>query len=144
VNVEKHLKLVGILNIVYRSLVFLGGLVLILIAVVFNRLMDFLIRIGSIHWNEIPHEVLSVVPIILLLVAICTMTVSIVGIVGAIGVLKRKEWGRIVMLVVSFFNLLRIPLGTILGVYTIWVLLNDEIIKIFNPQQERAAAKAGS
>ncbi len=142
-NVEKHIKLVGILNIVYRSLILLGGLVLIVLAAVFNRLIDFLIRIGSIHLYEIPHEILSIVPIILLLIALCMIVVSIVGIIGAIGVLKKKEWGRIVLLVVSFFNLLRIPLGTVLGVYSIWVLLNDEIIRIFNPTANAGVAKSG-
>lgn len=111
---EKHIKLVGILNIVYSSLTLLGGIVLIVIAAVFNRLIDFLIRIGSIQWHEIPHEILSIVPMILIVAALCIIVVSAVGIIGAIGVLKRKEWGRIVLLVVSFFNLLRIPLGTVL------------------------------
>jgi hypothetical protein len=142
VSVEKHIKVVGVLNIVYRSFAVLGGIVLIVIAAVFNRLVDFLIRTGAIQWNEIPHEILSIVPIILLLVALCMMIVSVVGIIGAVGVLKRKEWGRIVLLVVSFFNLLRIPLGTILGVYSIWVLLNDEIIGIFNPVANREVAKS--
>lgn len=141
---EKHIKLVGILNIVYRSLVIFGGFVLIILAILFNRLMDFLMRIGSLHSQEIPQEILSIVPIIFLIIAICTMIVSIVGIIGAIGVLKRKEWGRIVLLVISFFNLLRIPLGTILGVYSIWVLLNDEIIKIYNPLPDQSATKTTS
>ncbi len=114
---EKHIKLVGIFNIVYRSFCLLGGIVLIVLAAVFNRILDFLIRVGSIQWHEIPHEILGIVPMILVLVALCIMVVSAFGIVGAIGVLKRKEWGRIILLVVSFFNLLSIPLGTALGVY---------------------------
>ncbi len=141
---EKHIKLVGILNIVYRSLYLLGGIVLIVLAAVFNRIIDFLVRINSIQWHEIPHEILGIVPMILVLVALCIMVVSAFGIVGAIGVLKRKEWGRIILLVVSFFNLLSIPLGTILGVYSIWVLFNDEIIRIFNPASKSEPAKAGS
>jgi hypothetical protein len=36
------------------------------------------------------------------------------------------------MLVISFFNLLRIPVGTLLGGYSIWVLLNDETIRLFD------------
>jgi len=48
--------------------------------------------------------------------------------------IKRKEWGRILALVVSFFNLIWFPLGTALGVYSIIILLNDESVKIFNPQ----------
>jgi hypothetical protein len=58
--------------------------------------------------------------------------VSVAGIVAAAGVLGRRRWGRVLMLVISFFNLLRVPLGTILGGYSIWVLLNDETIKLFD------------
>ena len=46
------------------------------------------------------------------------------------------------MLVMSFFNLIRIPLGTILGVYSIWVLLNDETIRLFNPILNPPAEKS--
>ena len=59
---------------------------------------------------------------------------SIPEIIGGIGLIKRKEWGRILALVVSFFNLVWFPLGTALGVYSIIILLNDESVQIFNPQ----------
>lgn len=59
---------------------------------------------------------------------------SIPEIIGGIGLIKRKEWGRIMALVVSFFNLVWFPLGTALGVYSIVILLNDESVQIFNPQ----------
>jgi hypothetical protein len=31
----------------------------------------------------------------------------------------------------GFLNLIHIPLGTILGVYTFWVLMQDETIEFF-------------
>jgi hypothetical protein len=61
---------------------------------------------------------------------------SIPEIIAGIGLIKRKEWGRILALVVSFFNLVQFPLGTALGVYSIIILLNDESVKIFNPQMK--------
>jgi len=59
---------------------------------------------------------------------------SIPEIIAGVGLIKRKEWGRILALVVSFLNLIWFPLGTALGVYSIIILLNDESVKIFNPQ----------
>jgi len=38
---------------------------------------------------------------------------------------ERKPWARILGLVVGFLALLRFPLGTALGIYTIWVLLPE-------------------
>jgi hypothetical protein len=130
---EKHVTLVGILNIVYRSMAIIGALILFALAFGFGYLMEFISRFDHNGMHEIPSEVLNIVPIILTFVGVLIMIFSIAGIIGAVGVLKKKEWGRITLLIVSFFSLLSIPLGTILGVYSIWVLLNDETIHLFNP-----------
>ncbi|MGA3287632.1 MAG: hypothetical protein ABSD46_09410 [Bacteroidota bacterium] len=130
---EKHITLVGILNIVYRSLAMIGALILFALAFGFGYLMEFISRFDRNEMHEIPSEVLNIVPIILTFVGVLIMIFSIAGIIGAVGVLKKKEWGRITLLIVSFFSLLSIPLGTILGVYSIWVLLNDETIRLFHP-----------
>lgn len=130
---EKHITLVGVLNIVYRSVVILGAFVLLILAAGFNRFFDILIRHGDIRPDEVPIELLNIVPAILLVVAVVMICVSILGIIAGAGVLKKKEWARILLLVISFFNLIRIPLGTILGVYSLWVLMNDQTIKIFAP-----------
>jgi hypothetical protein len=130
---EKHVQLVGIMNIVYRSLVLIGAIILFFLAAGFATFIDMLVRWGSVRPDEVPVELLEIVPVILVVVGILMFVVSTIGIIAAVGVLKMKEWGRVLMLVVSFFNLLRIPLGTILGVYSIWVLLNSDTIKLFNP-----------
>ena len=52
-------------------------------------------------------------------------------IIGGIGLMKKKEWGRILTLVVSFLNLIWFPFWTALGVYSIVVLLKDETVQLF-------------
>jgi hypothetical protein len=130
---EKHISLVGILNIVYESLSILGAFVLFVIAMSFRYFFQFISRYSHHGMDEIPPEIIDIVPFILTVIGIFLLIFSIIGLIAAIGVLKKKEWGRITMLVMSFFNLIRIPLGTILGVFTIWALLNDETIRLFNP-----------
>jgi len=130
---ENHIKLVAILNIVYRSLTLIGAIFLAAIAIWFTDIYAFLVESYAINPHEIPLGLLNIVPIILSLIAVWMVIVSLAGIIGGIGVLNRKEWGRIVLLVVSFFNLIRVPLGTVLGVYGIWVLLNKETIQLFTP-----------
>ncbi len=136
---DKHIQMAGILNIVYRSVTFLGGMFLLFLTAFFWRLFDYLVGIGEIRPHEVPMELVKLVPIVLTFVGIWVILVSIVGIVAAVAVLKRKEWGRILLLVISFFSLIRIPLGTALGVYSIWVLLKDETIRMFNPGVWREA-----
>lgn len=43
--------------------------------------------------------------------------------ITAWGLLERQSWGRIVGIVAGIFALIRIPFGTALGIYTLWVLL---------------------
>ena len=54
-------------------------------------------------------------------------------IIGGIGLLKGREWGRILILVVSFLSLISIPFGTALGIYSMIILFNPQTIKLFNP-----------
>jgi hypothetical protein len=129
---EKHIQLVGILNIAYRSLLILVSLFLFVIAAGFRRFFDMILRLGSIDIHDVPYEIIDIVPVVLLVIALLMFVVSVAGIVAAAGVLGRRRWGRVLMLVISFFNLLRVPLGTVLGGYSIWVLLNDETIRLFD------------
>ena len=129
---EKHIQLVGILNIVYRSVLLLVSLLLLFIAAGFRQIFEMILSLGPVDIREIPPGIPEIIPVILVVVGVCMFVVSVTGIIAGAGVLGRRPWGRILMLVISFFHLLRVPVGTILGGYSIWVLLNDETIKIFN------------
>jgi len=39
--------------------------------------------------------------------------------------LKRKPWGRTLAIVVAILTLIKIPVGTALGIYTLWALAPD-------------------
>ncbi|MFC1800220.1 hypothetical protein ACFL2Z_04860 [Candidatus Eisenbacteria bacterium] len=58
--------------------------------------------------------------------------ISTAQIICAIGLLKRRPWSRVLMIIVSAVKLLSIPIGTALGIYTIWVLIQDETKTILN------------
>ncbi len=128
---EKHIKLAGILNIVYSSLVYALGVALFLFAALFGRIAGFILRVSLSNHGQIPETVMDIVPIILYIIAVIVLVFSIAGITGGIGVLYKKEWGRITVIVISFFNLTHIPVGTALGAYSIWTLVNEESVKYF-------------
>jgi hypothetical protein len=54
------------------------------------------------------------------------IVVSLPGLIAGIGLLKMRPWARIVGIIVAILSLLNIPLGTIVGVYGLWVLFNKE------------------
>lgn len=51
---------------------------------------------------------------------------SVPALVGGWGLLQRRHWARILVLILSFMNLFGFPVGTLIGGYSIWVLMHDE------------------
>jgi uncharacterized membrane protein (DUF2068 family) len=60
--------------------------------------------------------------------------ISILGLVGGIGLLSFKSWARYLVIVVSALGCINIPFGTLKGIYALWVLLQDETVKLFNKE----------
>ena len=58
--------------------------------------------------------------------------ISVPGVIAGIGLLKFKNWARILTLIISAIDLINIPFGTALGIYSIWALVQEETIEIFN------------
>jgi hypothetical protein len=56
---------------------------------------------------------------------------STLGLIGGIGLLAYKPWARYIVIVVAALGCLNIPIGTLKGVYTLWVLLQDDTVKLF-------------
>ncbi len=50
---------------------------------------------------------------------------GLIHLILAWGLYERKSWARPLGIVIGFLALIRFPLGTALGIYTIWVLLPE-------------------
>lgn len=57
--------------------------------------------------------------------------VSTLGLIGGIGLFGYKPWARYIVIVVSALGLLNIPIGTLKGVYFLWVLLQNDTVRLF-------------
>ena len=68
-------------------------------------------------------------------IASLLIVIALPGMIAGIGLLKMRPWARIVAIVVGALHILSFPLGTALGVYTLWVLLNPETEALFRGQQ---------
>lgn len=122
---DRHIKLIGILWIV------LGGL-----SMAFG-LLGSLLLFGISFIPDMGPEA----PFILRTVgSIAVFFFTLLGlpkIFAGIGLLKKKEWGRILALIVSFISLLNIPLGTGLGIYSIVILVKEESVQYFKPPVQK-------
>ena len=48
---------------------------------------------------------------------------AVAGFFAGWGLLQREPWARVVALILGFLSLFNVPIGTALGIYTLWVLL---------------------
>jgi len=63
---------------------------------------------------------------------------AIPAILCGIGLLRFKRWARILGIVLAVVSLIRIPLGTLFGVYALIVLFNRKTEALFGPPEEEA------
>ena len=60
------------------------------------------------------------------------------GLALAYGLWKRRSWARVLGIVLGVLNLFHFPFGTIIGVYTLWVMLQPETKAILEGEQAYA------
>ncbi len=132
---EKHINLLSILYIVYGAFHLLASLVGWII-----------LRWSGLFHGTVSSEVAGsflllngVIAAILLFVVIF----SVLAILAGVQLRHRKQWAKYTLLVLSFLSLIHFPLGTALGVYGIWVLMNDETDKLF-PSGAAPVAQQGN
>lgn len=54
------------------------------------------------------------------------LVLAVAHLAAGIGILQRQSWARVLALIVAFLALIHIPFGTLLGIYTIWVLISAD------------------
>ncbi|HPI68823.1 MAG TPA: hypothetical protein PL003_06340 [Bacteroidales bacterium] len=118
-KMKKHVVVVGAIHIGFGFLGLIGALA-VFFALNFAR--------GFVQHEEVPVMILRFLSLSLpLLIGF----MSTLGLVGGIGLIAFKPWARYLIIVVAALGCLNIPVGTLKGVYSLWVLLQDETLTLF-------------
>lgn len=117
-RMRKHIHVAGILQIVFGSLIVIGALAFAFVLGIVDQFVD----------DPTAIKVLAIIgtPIIVLMFLFGGAMIA-----GGIGLLSCRPWARILTLVMAALGLLNIPIGTLKGVYIIWVLVQQETISLF-------------
>jgi hypothetical protein len=115
---EKHLNVVAALQIGFSILWIVIGIIILFILSMIGGLVD-------------DKDANFILPLIGQIIAAFLFLISVPGVIAGIGLLKKKEWGRVLTLVLSVIGLMNVPIGTAVGVYSIWVLVQEETISLF-------------
>ena len=117
-QIEQHVPVLGILHL-------LGGAGFAVIGVF---IFVFLTGIGLATEDAEAVRILTFVGIT---VGTLLVVLSVPGMVAGYGLLRRRQWARGLAIAVGALNLFNIPIGTIIGVYTLVVLLREEAYGYF-------------
>jgi hypothetical protein len=121
-DMRQHVTIVGWLYIIGHVLFMVIG------AFVFVLLMS----IGVVVRDP---EALPILSIVGTWIALFLTMLALPGLIAGIGLLKRQMWGRVLAIIVAFFALLNFPIGTAIGIYALFVLLQNAAGEYFAPQQ---------
>ncbi len=83
----------------------------------------FLLTMFGSDNRFLPADVPGFVNGILQTVGYLLIIVAAAGLIAGWGLLERQPWGRTLAIVLGAFSLIDLPVGTALGIYTLWVLL---------------------
>jgi hypothetical protein len=125
-----HVKILGILHIVFGSLGIVGAVVVLLI---FGGIAG-IVGASADTADADRATGMAVLGGIGLVVFVIILLLSVPSLLAGIGLLKYRPWARMLTIVLSALDLLHVPLGTALGIYGLWVLLNQQTEALFrNP-----------
>jgi hypothetical protein len=130
----QHVKILGILHIVFGGL---GVLAAMFVLLIFGGIS------AVVGLSDHSSDSLTAIPILGMIggfVFILVLVLSLPGLIIGIGLMQFKPWARIAGIVLSALDLVSVPpFGTALGIYGLWVLLNRETEQMFAPRPVRTA-----
>jgi hypothetical protein len=124
-SAQSHVDLTGALFVVWGGLTILIGASTLAL----GTAAAALIASGShVARGQLAASFTAVAFIVLALLAILWGAVHVgVGIV----VRRRRHWSRLAAILLGSIDLLLLPYGTALGLYSLWVLLREDSKKLF-------------
>jgi hypothetical protein len=131
-RVREHIRFIAILWLALSVLNVIAGFVLLVVS---TMLFPHLHEMGAPP--QVPTDFLTT---LLGVIAVAVLAKAAAGLLAGWGLYQREPWARMLTIVLSFVALLNFPLGTALGIYSLWVLLPVQSERDY--EQEARAAEA--
>jgi zinc-ribbon domain len=115
-RVERHRQILAVLWLVLGLLGLVGGWALMVIA----QAQPWLYGGGA---ENMPPFAPTLVHEILFGIGVALLAFSALRIITAVGLFAVQSWARVLAIVMAIISLIEIPIGTAIGIYTLWVLV---------------------
>jgi hypothetical protein len=123
---QTHVKILGVVYLAFGACMLLFALFIVLT-------MGGVA--GIVGAAAEPHDAAIAIPILGIAgtaLAIFLSAFALPSLITGYGLLNFKPWARIVGIILSAISLIHLPIGTLVGAYGLWVLLNKETERLFN------------
>ena len=122
-RMETHVKVVAILYIVMGALNLIAALFFGLGVGIAGMAM-------GMSGDPDAQAAIPIVGVAGSALVIFLLVLGIPPVITAVGLLKRREWARIAGIVIAALLIFHFPIGTAVGIYGLWVLLNGETARL--------------
>jgi hypothetical protein len=117
-DIERHMPILSwILIIGHAIFLAIGAFVFML-----------LIGIGAVSGQG---DTMAILTIVAMGVAALMTLLALPGIAAGYGLLRHRQWGRVLGIIVTALGLLNFPIGTTIGIYALWVLFQQSANEYF-------------
>ena len=117
-DVQQHVPILGWLYVVGHAIFLAIGAFV------------FLLLIGLAPVTGEP-EAAWVLGLVGTTVGLLMAALGVPGLLAGYGLLTRKPWARVLAIVVGILSLINFPVGTAIGLYTLWVLTQPAATEYF-------------
>ena len=118
---NKHLKLLAFIFLVWGAMGLLATLAILIIGAFGSTLAAF----------DDPQAGAVLISLALIVVLI-SAAVSLPNILAGWGLLKHRQWARVLTIILAILNIFAFPIGTAIGIYALWVLFHGETVRMFD------------
>ena len=118
-DMARHINILGALFLTFSILMIIGG-------VVINQ---FLPMAGEISGDSTAIRITSIIG---QSIGAVLFIFAVPGFICGYGLITKKAWSRVFGIILSCLSLLSIPIGTIIGIYGLWILFKDETKDLFS------------
>jgi hypothetical protein len=117
-DLEQHMTILGWLYVVGHAIfLVIGAFVFVL-----------LVGLAPVTGEPEPMWILGLVGTA---VGLLMAALGLPGLLAGYGLLTRKPWARVLTIVVGLLSLINFPIGTLIGLYTLWVLTQPAATEYF-------------
>ena len=117
---NKHTQIVAALHIALGALSLLGAIAIFVVLGI----------AGSVAISQGERQAAGILGIIAVALGAFLAALALPGIIGGWALFTGRSWGRPLVLVLGAIQLINIPIGTALGIYTFWALLREPVSQL--------------